>query len=233
MRGPKGPACLISIFVIKSSDCEAKPHSPAVPSGRVRRGFHGYHSEEENIQIKAESKVRPGSASLGLACGAQGSRAEARAASSKGQQLHRAGKGKAGSGETAGGPEGGMCPPSPLPPFCPDQLATRPLPPQEGRGAVPWARCLTRLRPPFPVCKQSEDGRSPCSQLEVEMQGGHPQTVLGPSRGSQPSMDVGCRLIATVTVVPNPARGLSKRKLPVRMFSDITWTWTSTECLEV
>lgn len=48
---------------IKRSQCqcepEPKPHSSAAPSGRMKRGFHGYHAKEENIWIKPESKVCP------------------------------------------------------------------------------------------------------------------------------------------------------------------------------
>lgn len=59
-KGTEGPAFLVSSLVIKSSsECKAEAHSPAEPSGRMRRGFHGYHSEKENIQIKPESKVHP------------------------------------------------------------------------------------------------------------------------------------------------------------------------------
>ena len=72
-RGTKGPAFPLAARVIKSSsECKAEPHSPAEPSGRMKRGFHGYHSEKENIQINPESKVRPVSFSLSLVCRARG-----------------------------------------------------------------------------------------------------------------------------------------------------------------
>lgn len=74
-QGKEGPMFLSSSRVIKSSrcQCEPKPHSPAEPSGKMERGFHGYHAEENSIQITPKSKVHPVSFSLNLVWG-QGSR---------------------------------------------------------------------------------------------------------------------------------------------------------------
>lgn len=129
-EGTKGPASPISSPVIKSSQCEQERHSPAAPSGRKKRGFHGYHLEEGNIQIKPESKVRPVSASLGLVCGAQGAEVHQGPAA----PLGRGGQG--GGQGTAGGPECGTCPRSQLLPLCPDLLASGPPEGREGSGCT-------------------------------------------------------------------------------------------------
>lgn len=57
-QGMEGPV-LSSSRAIKSSQCrlEPQPRSPAGPRGRMKTGFHGYHTQEEKIRIKPESKV--------------------------------------------------------------------------------------------------------------------------------------------------------------------------------
>lgn len=104
--------------VIKSSQCqwEPEPHSPAEPSGRMKRGFHGYHAKEENIWIKLESKVPPLSFHQSLDCGQGLGQASWGAG-----QLHPAGPCKEGREKQQRGQGPGAVASQPLPPLCPGQ----------------------------------------------------------------------------------------------------------------
>lgn len=169
-KGTEGPAFLVSSLVIKSSsECKAEAHSPAEPSGRMRRGFHGYHSEKENIQIKPESKVHPVLQPKPGMQG-QGCRAATQAlpAPHPRQWPPPTWNSKAGGGESRG-LEGSLCPPAHCQPSARGaghQAST--LGRQEGqwlhtgsRARTPvrhksccWTHCLTRPH------LQNKDARS-------------------------------------------------------------------------
>lgn len=170
-QGTKGPAFLSSSPVIKRSQCqyglEPKPHSPVVPKGRMKRGFHGYHAKEENIQIKPESKVCLVSFSLNLVS-RQGSR--------EGKEVQRGGGWEEGSRGTE--PEGT---PSPSHPSAPGgvhrahTVGTRAA--GQGSGCPTWGSLL-KPSVPIPLLRKRTSSQMEVGSREVVLRqrqrGDHP-----------------------------------------------------------
>lgn len=155
----KGACPPLSSLVIKSSsDCKPEPRSPA----EDEKGFHGYHPEKENIQIKPESKVHP--VSFRPKAGMQGWGWR--------RTPPLTGKAQEGGGGRPQGPQvGGLCPPSPLPRrgWSPGHQAGKagwPVAAPPGPGLESCSRhvllgslLITRL------CLRNEDGRSARPQV--------------------------------------------------------------------
>lgn len=187
---------------------------PCSTQGEDEKGFPWLPLEEENIQIKPESKVHPVSFSLSLVF------------------VFGVESREKGLGSVLHGAREWLVPSHLLPCPRPGRAGCQATPP--GRKDRQWAHTQGQsLKPAFGLA--AHHGRV-CQPRTTKclLTGGGGNEGRSRTPGAEPAPRV-CALRPPPGCYCFPQAGLARhaQELPVRMFSDITLTWTSTECLEV